>query len=338
MMAHAPATQKCAETKSGLTAPLVWVLSSHRLVSNKSPANIANDWNSSVSFNLRRHVLHPAKRRLSGMLAFARRELPYLEMHLVDHCNLLCRGCAHFSSLAPPSFGDLAQFSADLRRLAELFRNVRRLRLMGGEPLLHPQAAEFIAVGRECFPKSNLRFVTNGTLLASAPARFWVVCRDARAVIDLTVYPSFEARRDEWRRLCARERVALNDSPPLNSFHAHMNLKGNTPPQRSFRSCRSRFYCPFLQAGRLHPCGLPALAHHFNAKFGANVSGDEGIDLHAPGLTARKILRRLDRPVPTCAWCSETPSPFPWARNGPGSPPRAADWNVPPLTAVDPHA
>lgn len=281
-----------------------------------------------MTFNLRRRVLHPAKQRLSGMLACVRRELPYLELHLVDHCNLHCRGCGHFSSLAKPAFADRAQYAADLGRLAALFRNVRRLRLMGGEPLLHPEAAEFIAIGRTCFPQADLRFVTNGVLLSKAPARFWETCRNTRTVIDLTVYPPCEARRDEWRRLCARARVALNDSPPLSTFYAHMNLKGTTPPDQAFRSCRSRFYCPFLQAGRLYPCGLPALAHYFNEKFGACIPDAEGIDIHAPGLTGRAILRRLNRPVRTCAWCAETPVAFPWATDGPGAAPRASDWDA----------
>ena len=289
-----------------------------------------------MNSGLRRRVFHPAKQLLSGMLAGLRRELPYLELHLVDHCNLRCRGCGHFSSLAPAVFRDLDQYAADLRRLAVLFRNIRRLRLMGGEPLLHPHAADFITIGRACFPAADLRFVTNGILLSKAPARFWEACRSTRTVIDLTVYPLFEAHRDEWRRLCARERVPLNDSPTLDTFHAHMNLKGNTPPRRAFRSCRSRFYCPFLQAGRLYPCGLPALAHYFNAKFAARIPEAEGIDIHAPGLTGRKILRQLNRPARTCAWCAETPVAFPWATDGPRAAPCADNWDATPRTETDP--
>ena len=36
---------------------------------------------------------------------------------IVDHCNLNCKGCGHFSPLAPKSFLDIETFETDLRRL-----------------------------------------------------------------------------------------------------------------------------------------------------------------------------------------------------------------------------
>ena len=35
---------------------------------------------------------------------------------IVDHCNLNCKGCGHFSPLASKSFLDLETFENDLRR------------------------------------------------------------------------------------------------------------------------------------------------------------------------------------------------------------------------------
>ena len=34
----------------------------------------------------------------------------YIETHIVDHCNLKCKGCSHFSGLAQPYFKDLAKY------------------------------------------------------------------------------------------------------------------------------------------------------------------------------------------------------------------------------------
>jgi len=68
---------------------------------------------------------------------FRKPELRYVELHLTDHCNLNCKGCGHYCPLAPPQYADLQQYHSDMRRLRQLFRNVRTIRLMGGEPLLH---------------------------------------------------------------------------------------------------------------------------------------------------------------------------------------------------------
>lgn len=42
--------------------------------------------------------------------------LPYVELHLVDHCNLGCAGCSHFAPLAPPWYALPAAVHADLLR------------------------------------------------------------------------------------------------------------------------------------------------------------------------------------------------------------------------------
>ncbi len=43
--------------------------------------------------------------------------IPYLETHIVDHCNLKCRGCTHFAPLADPYFKSIEEFENDLKRL-----------------------------------------------------------------------------------------------------------------------------------------------------------------------------------------------------------------------------
>lgn len=38
----------------------------------------------------------------------------YIETHIVDHCNLKCRGCSHFSGLAEPSFKSFLAYVAEM--------------------------------------------------------------------------------------------------------------------------------------------------------------------------------------------------------------------------------
>jgi molybdenum cofactor biosynthesis enzyme MoaA len=77
-------------------------------------------------------------------LLFQKPELKYLELHLTDHCNLNCKGCGHYSPIAQENFASFVEFKKDMLRLGHLFRNIQIIRLMGGEPLLHPDVAFFL--------------------------------------------------------------------------------------------------------------------------------------------------------------------------------------------------
>jgi hypothetical protein len=261
---------------------------------------------------LKRYVPRSVARMMKWLLGLFRKpELSYLELHLTDHCNLNCKGCGHFSPLASPHYADFQQYEEDLRRLRQLFRNIRRIRLMGGEPLLHRDHASFIAVTRAVFPKSNVHFVTNGILLAKASGAFWDVCRNTDTTIDLTAYPPLK-RLEYLRDLCESEHVTLSVTC-VDTFHAHRNLRGDSDVTKAFDICRDKYFCPLLKEGRLYTCGLSAYVHYFNESFGYQIIPDSGINIHSHRVSGKSILRQLNRPLETCRWCSYDLVPFPWA-------------------------
>jgi hypothetical protein len=249
-------------------------------------------------------------------------DLAYLETHLTEHCNLNCKGCSHLCPLAPPWFADLRQHETDMRRLSQLFNNITKIRLMGGEPLLHPDAASFITVTRAVFPEARIHFVTNGMLLPKAPAGFWEACRNTNTTIDLSLYPLFRHRIDGWRALCKAERVSLRVKS-LETFYAVVNPEGDSDKHEAFSLCRRRYYCPYLKEGRLYPCVIPASIHYFNRSFGYQIASDRGINIHARSMNGRRILKQLDRPTETCRWCRVDCIPFSWSLT---NKPVPADW------------
>ncbi len=63
--------------------------------------------------------------------------IPYLETHIMDSCNLNCKGCTHFSNLYEiDSNVSYEQFMNDINQLSQKCF-VIQLRLLGGEPLLN---------------------------------------------------------------------------------------------------------------------------------------------------------------------------------------------------------
>jgi len=256
------------------------------------------------------------------------RELPYLETHLTDHCTLACRGCAHYSPLAKEHFTDLDRYDKDMRRLAQLFRTIRVIRLMGGEPLLHPEAEGFVRRTCTAFPRSRIAVVTNGILLEQVASGFWDAVRDTATEIHLTVYPPLKGRADALAALCRQEgaRFRLRE---VDRFRAYGNLAGDSDTYRAFEACRLGYYCRFLQDGRVYRCAMSARVGDFNEAFGRDIPVDGGIDIHAASATGRGIVRELNTPSETCRWCSYEPATFAW-RSGRC---RAEDWDARAQTA-----
>ena len=60
--------------------------------------------------------------------------LNYLETNVVDHCNLNCKECAHFSNIYDNNYVNLVDYQHDIKLISQKF-NVCYFRILGGEPL-----------------------------------------------------------------------------------------------------------------------------------------------------------------------------------------------------------
>ena len=72
-----------------------------------------------------------------------------LEIMAAHGCNLTCRSCTHASPvLRPKDIADPETTARDLSRLARCYR-ANRVKLLGGEPLLHPDLVALADAVRE---------------------------------------------------------------------------------------------------------------------------------------------------------------------------------------------
>lgn len=235
--------------------------------------------------------------------------LGYVEYHVVEHCNLNCRGCAHFSPLAPKSYADPAAFDRDLTQLASLFASITKLRLMGGEPLLHPKVHEFILTARKRAPGTNIGVITNGALLRKIGQDFWAACRQADILLEVSLYPSMQASRAKLEALCSKEGVR-SEFFPTSEFGIPLNPRGDSDPREALRVCRSFSFCPFLHNSKMYVCAMPATVHYFNTHFGKEIPGGGGLDIFTPGLAGQQVLDHLHTPGHIHAGMSD-PRTFP---------------------------
>ena len=113
-----------------------------------------------------------------------------LEYHLVDSCNLNCAGCSHYSSLVnKPTYKTVEEIVSEFNLLKSKVGNkLINLRLLGGEPLLHPHICECLRTIRKLFPNTNISLVTNGLLLEKMPQEFYDTCLECHIRIRITDY------------------------------------------------------------------------------------------------------------------------------------------------------
>ena len=104
-----------------------------------------------------------------------RKKLPVkveaLEINTAYACNLRCEYCTHLGKYMKgivPVEELLAGFTAWKNRLYP-----DELRLLGGEPLLHPQHEEIMVAAREAWPYAKVTVVTNGTVFPKNVER-WI--------------------------------------------------------------------------------------------------------------------------------------------------------------------
>ena len=201
-----------------------------------------------------------------------------LEYHLVDSCNLKCAGCSHYSSLLDsPTYPSLEDIITDLSFLqSKVGDNLTTLRLLGGEPLLHPQICECLSEICKLFPKTNLVLVTNGILLKKMPEKFYSICIKSNIQISITDYglPNIDVEEiiHKLKDLGIKTTIYRNSTKNLIWHYKHIRLTEGKIDCLS--KCIYKNICNNYRNGKIYLCPHIAYIDFFNNHFGTNVKLD----------------------------------------------------------------
>lgn len=207
------------------------------------------------------------------------RRLDNLEIHLTHSCNLACESCSHYSNYGHKGMVSLEEaqiwMSAWNRRLEP-----RQFSLLGGEPSLHHNLVEFMALARRSWPHAHLRLVTNGFFLHRHPALPIFLQHDPDAAIYLSIHhgsPEYLERVLPIKQLL-KKWVNLYDIQ-VRIYHSHkhwtrryqgsgagMEPFAHGKPRQSWETCPARFG-PQLFEGKIWKCAPLAYLKMQDAKF-----------------------------------------------------------------------
>ena len=239
---------------------------------------------------------------------------PGVDVHVVDHCNLRCRGCVHFAPIAEPRFLDLDEYGRDLvafDAIPGIEDYIRRLCLMGGEPLLHPELPAFVRATRRHLPKTPLWVTSNGLLLKSMGTEFWDAMRAADCKLVLTLYPTGL----DYEALIALAqahgvRTGISGGRAESGVVSHLlrtplDEDGLQDPMASFNRCPLGGYSLQLLNGRIFPCNRGALLGIANERFGTAFAHDEDDYLELDAIRSVEDIDSMRRRAhPMCRYCA----------------------------------
>ncbi len=232
----------------------------------------------------------------------------FFQTHIVDHCNLKCRGCYHFSSLAEESFLSVDEFEKDVSRLSKLLHGkAREIMLLGGEPLLHPCVGEFFRIARNYFETSTLKLLTNGLLLLKMDSSFFQSMVETDAELWVTKYPvAFDYKRAERHALTYGVKIHYFNEEPVRSLgHQPLDLSGEQDYVQNFSKCYRANTCVDLKHGKLYSCVIPAEIEPFCNFFHVDipVGESDGVNIYEVA-TVDELFEKLRRPMPFCRFCN----------------------------------
>lgn len=231
------------------------------------------------------------------------------QVQVAEHCNLNCKGCAHFAPLAQPEFLNIDIYNKDCARLSELFdQECEWIHLMGGEPLLNPELINIIKITRNYFLYGRIYIVTNGILLPSMDDRFWRACFDYKIQIMATRYPLKNLDYNAMKEKATAKGVEfsfINETESIKRLRRYtLNEKGLENIENNYSRCPGANECITLRNGRLYTCVWPAHAHHLIKYFNLNmhVSKRDGVDIYSVA-DADELMNKLSHPIPFCKYC-----------------------------------
>ena len=214
-----------------------------------------------------------------------------VEYSLTEHCNISCHACAHASPLLAKKFADLSDFTRDFEALAEVFHS-RELRIVGGEPLLHPELLAFLREGRRIGIADTIVVCTNGVLLHRVP--------DDSGADRQAACQRLSRRQAAPRRRGLRTPVRTHDVElgieQFRTFDQTLiskRIDDHRLVKAIYRACHTATECHTVHGGRFYKCPMATLMSSWLALHGTRFESPatDGVALHGNPALQRDLER-----------------------------------------------
>lgn len=234
-----------------------------------------------------------------------------IEYSITDQCNLNCKYCCHYASIAKPYRVAVVSFINDMKRLSKLTKNgayLGTLGILGGEPLLHPQFTELCVTARKYLPLSRIRVTTNGLLLHTLTKQELSILHR----FDIEILISKYRDTDNFTAMSN----LLDEYKIIHKFCNHNDLvvfskyaideTGSQDAVKTHNQCdlwQEYYTCHELRDGYLYPCSQIARVDTLNERYNLHLPDKQLSSINIYSASLSDILKFLKRPCVHCKYC-----------------------------------
>ena len=102
--------------------------------------------------------------------------LDYCEFYITNVCNLNCDNCNRFNNYAFSGHQDWAEYQSLYQEWSKIL-DVKKMSILGGEPMLHPDFMTWLTGIADLWPGVELRIITNGTQIHRWPELYNILTK-----------------------------------------------------------------------------------------------------------------------------------------------------------------
>lgn len=228
-----------------------------------------------------------------------------IKYDIVEHCNLNCKNCSHFSQFKTTKERSVEYIEADVKRLCEKIE-MKEFHIFGGEPLLHSNIVGVMSVLRKVLGDTvEIRLLTNGLKILTMKDSFFLMAKAQNIVIELTEY----ILKVDYPKI--EEKIRSHGIPLVvrvtSEFFNFVDPSGKQDAEESFRQCS---VCPhtYYEDGNIFLCAYVKSVPFVNNHFGHKIEYDY-VSIQE---STESIQRYLSHPCSTCRFCKASRQPEPW--------------------------
>lgn len=242
--------------------------------------------------------------------------IPYVEIHTVDHCNNNCRWCHNYSPFCPEKEYEAKDYFPGLDILNGKQLHLGAISLMGGEPFLHSDITGFAFQIWERYERP-LVITSNGFWLSETSVKAYRDLWKLVSMVKISRYPTIEKRLggyEEAHRIAMLIKKynpqVLIEFPQKAIFN---KLETFTKPREVKRFCWNANCMALLSDMTVHRCGAGGYQHFAPA----GMLSEEFKNCPHMSYNLKKfdyqdfVLWRSRYPLEACSYCNfsdRTPS------------------------------